>query len=206
MDTHTHLHTHTHSNTHICTHTHTQGHSQTHTLQVIGSRAGEALGFPRLMEQEAEAPEGCWFPVHLPFLQTHTLPTCTHHPPMGCPPPTPCRKNPQLHSDRAATQGFSSCSHFYPLLTDEEAEAQCQDRACQRRAEDERRWGVNPGSVHRLQDSGLPEPFSPGPSTPTLLCLHVHSLLSKSSGVQAMEAASTPFLPGSVDTPGPVRQ
>lgn len=89
--THRHICIHTHTQTprytHICTHTHTQRHSQTHTLQVIGSRAGEALGVPRLMEQEAEAPEGCWFPVHLPFLQTHTLPTCTHHPPMGCPPP-----------------------------------------------------------------------------------------------------------------------
>lgn len=68
------------------------------------------------MEQEAEALgtvgflSTCLFPK-----PTHCPPACTTRPPREAPPEAP-----QPRFDRAATWGFSSCSHFYPLLTDEE--------------------------------------------------------------------------------------
>lgn len=69
-----------------------------------------------MMEQEAEALgtvgflSTCLFPK-----PTHCPPACTTRPPREAPPEAP-----QPRFDRAATWGFSSCSHFYPLLTDEE--------------------------------------------------------------------------------------
>ena len=189
----------TYSFKHTHTHTYTPGDSDIHfRSQASGQgRPKEAS----LMAQEAEALGAA------DFLSICLFPKCTHCPPAHTNHATgePPSKVPQPNSNRAATWGFSSCSHFCPLLTDEETGAQSQDQACQRREEDRRRWEANPGSVHRLLSPKPPQ--SPDPSSPysTSSRLHTHFLPRKSLEVyRPWEVASPPFLPGPCGYPGPM--
>lgn len=154
-----------------------------------------------MMEQKAEAPGAagflstCLFPQPTHFPPAHT----THH-------WEPPQKAPQPHSNRAATRGFSSCSHVCPLSTDEETNRRLRART---RLVKGRRGPGGGGACKLRLTAQTPSPRpsqSPSSQSPyhTSSSLHIHSLPGKSLEVPAVGGSQPSLPPRLLWIPGPM--